>query len=164
MSAAITLSGLECASYGTVEETALVAGVAESLDGVDASHIGATECADASRRRRLLSSAVSIAFDISMPVRAPRHASPSVWSHSSSFRSRAPPVLLLLGGARPDKPSCHIRRSCVPVGVVWVAFVGRCPPSPSSSFFPLLSLPRRSHHHAAVVGRKLRPPHHCRTA
>ena len=73
----ITMSGLQCVMYGTVEEVALVTGVAATLAGVDASHIGATECADASRRllmeapRRLdQSTAVSIAFDISMPVRA----------------------------------------------------------------------------------------------
>ena len=74
------MSGLQCVMYGTIEEVALVTGVAATLAGVDASHIGATECSDASRRllkgaaRRLDSlAAVSIAFDISMPVRASRY-------------------------------------------------------------------------------------------
>ena len=86
------MNGLECASYGTVEETALVAGVAAILDGVDSSHIVSTVCVDASRRRSLLSSAVSIAFDISMPVRAPSRVV------TSPIRSRYPPVRLA-GGA-----------------------------------------------------------------
>ena len=76
----ITMSGLQCVMYGTVEEVALVTGVAATVASVDASHIGATDCSD--MRRRLLTeaprrlgalTAVSIAFDISMPVRASRY-------------------------------------------------------------------------------------------
>ena len=81
VSASISLSGMECADYGTVEESALVSGVAASLDGIDTDHIGDTECSDDSRRRhrelrgsgdsarRLdASTSVSIAFAISIPV------------------------------------------------------------------------------------------------
>ena len=79
------MSGLQCVMYGTVEEVAFVTAVAETLAGVDASHIGATECSDESRRlltgapRRLDPlTAASIAFDISMPVRPSHHGSTSL--------------------------------------------------------------------------------------
>jgi len=74
------MSGLQCVMYGPIEEVAFVTGVAATLAGVDASHIRATECSGESRRlltgaRRRLDSltVVSIAFDISMPVRASHH-------------------------------------------------------------------------------------------
>ena len=78
VSASVTMGGMDCADYGTVEETAFVSGIAASLDGVDTDHIGDTECSNARRvlredpsatdadTRRRLSSSASIAFDISI--------------------------------------------------------------------------------------------------
>ena len=92
VSAAVTMSGMECSDYGTAEESAFVSGLASTLDGIETDHIGDTECDDVSRRRtqaagdeggaepeqrRELTSAVSIAFDITIAVSEVTHANVS---------------------------------------------------------------------------------------
>ena len=70
VSIAVTLAGLSCSSYGTVEEAAFTSGITSSIDLVDEQHIGGTVCSDAARRlsdgRRRLDAAVSIGCDISI--------------------------------------------------------------------------------------------------
>ena len=69
VSIAVTLAGLSCSSYGTVEEAAFTSGIASSIDLVDEQHIGGTVCSDAARRLsdgRRLDAAVSIGCDISI--------------------------------------------------------------------------------------------------
>ena len=119
------MSGMECASYGSAEEGAFVTGVAASLGGgVGTEHIGGTECADETRRRRhrelrsrgrnsgadedggrRLDTAVSIAFDISIQARSSsRHHSRVRIITRSIDRSR------FLTSSR-CIASCHLRRS-----------------------------------------------------
>ena len=129
------MSGMECASYGSAEEGAFVTGVAASLGGgVGTEHIGGTECADETRRRRhrelrsrgrnsgadedggrRLDTAVSIAFDISIQARSSsRHHSrvrfvsfidPGATIITRSIdRSRFPTSSRCIA-------SCHVRRS-----------------------------------------------------
>ena len=69
VSIAVTLAGLSCSSYGTVEEAAFTSGIASSIDLVDEQHIGGTMCSDAARLLsdgRRLDAAVSIGCYISI--------------------------------------------------------------------------------------------------
>merc|ERR1719378_1206226 len=68
VAASISMTGITCDDYGEDEETAVKAGVASIMDGVEVADIGDTTCAGLRRRRALLSAGVSISFTI--PIRA----------------------------------------------------------------------------------------------
>merc|ERR1719161_1150507 len=66
VAASISMTGITCDDYGDDEETAVKAGVASIMDGVEVADIGDTTCAGLRRRRALLSAGVSISFTITL--------------------------------------------------------------------------------------------------
>jgi hypothetical protein len=159
--------------YGTVEEVALVTGVAATLVGVDASYIGATECSDASRRllmgapRRLDPlTAVSIAFDISMPVRASHHGGTFIlWV----ARALVPFAAVVVVAGKTDEREYAVERRChtprlrrLLIGTArrpsWFGSDRRVDDNGSSDSWPSSRCPLPGCFAVAVIHRRLRCP------